>query len=57
MSKITLISSDGHVPARIDLPALDSIAGEVGLELEDVLSAPAVQPSRRGDLDRPLVTA
>jgi predicted TIM-barrel fold metal-dependent hydrolase len=40
-----------------DLAALDSIAGKVGLELEDVLTAPAVQPSLRGDLDRPLVPA
>jgi predicted TIM-barrel fold metal-dependent hydrolase len=40
-----------------NLVALDAIAGEVGLDLEDVLTAPAVQPSLRGDLDRPLVSA
>jgi predicted TIM-barrel fold metal-dependent hydrolase len=40
-----------------DLAALDPIAGKVGLELADVLTAPVVQPSLRGDLDRPLVPA
>jgi hypothetical protein len=29
----------------------------VGLVVEDVLTAPAVQPSYRGDLDRPLIPA
>jgi hypothetical protein len=40
-----------------DLTALRSISDRVGLVVEDVLTAPAVQPSYRGDLDRPLIPA
>jgi predicted TIM-barrel fold metal-dependent hydrolase len=40
-----------------DLPALDLISRQVGLDLDEVLTAPAVQPALRGDLDRPLIPA
>jgi predicted TIM-barrel fold metal-dependent hydrolase len=40
-----------------DLPALGVISSQIGLDLDDVLTAPAVQPSLRGDLDRPLIPA
>jgi predicted TIM-barrel fold metal-dependent hydrolase len=40
-----------------DLTALRAISDQVGLVVEEVLTAPAVQPSFRGDLDRPLIPA
>jgi predicted TIM-barrel fold metal-dependent hydrolase len=40
-----------------DLEALNRISSRVGLEIGDVLTAPAEQPKLRGDLDRPLVPA
>jgi predicted TIM-barrel fold metal-dependent hydrolase len=40
-----------------DLAALQAVAGESGLRAADVLTAPAVQPAYRGDLDRPLIPA
>jgi predicted TIM-barrel fold metal-dependent hydrolase len=40
-----------------DLDALNRISGSVGLEIDDVLTAPAEQPKLRGDLDRPLIPA
>lgn len=40
-----------------DLEALKRISDNVGLEIKDVLTAPAEQPTLRGDLDRPLVLA
>lgn len=40
-----------------DLPALDKIAEKIGLDEADVLTPPEVQPTYRGDLDRPLIPA
>jgi hypothetical protein len=40
-----------------DLGALGQISGRVGLDLDEVLTAPAVQPAWRGDLNRPLIPA
>jgi predicted TIM-barrel fold metal-dependent hydrolase len=41
----------------LDLPALDRIADKIGLDEADVLTPPKVQPTYRGDLDRPLIPA
>ena len=38
-----------------DLPALQVIADKIGLDEVDALTPPEVQPSYRGDLDRPLI--
>ncbi|MGW6144830.1 amidohydrolase family protein [Streptomyces sp. NPDC055140] len=40
-----------------DLPALDRIAERIGPDEAEVLTPPEVQPSFRGDLDRPLIPA
>jgi predicted TIM-barrel fold metal-dependent hydrolase len=40
-----------------DLAALDSIADQIGLDEVDALTPPPVQPTYRGDLDRPLIPA
>jgi hypothetical protein len=40
-----------------DYPALERIADKIGLESDKVLTPPEVQPSYRGDLDRPLISA
>jgi predicted TIM-barrel fold metal-dependent hydrolase len=40
-----------------DLQALDGIAEKIGLDEADVLSPPEVQPTYRGDLNRPLIPA
>jgi predicted TIM-barrel fold metal-dependent hydrolase len=40
-----------------DLPALDKLASQIGLDDADVLTPPDVQPQWRGDLDRPLIPA
>ena len=40
-----------------DLPALDGIAEKIGLDEADVLTPPEVQPTYRGDLNRPLIPA
>jgi predicted TIM-barrel fold metal-dependent hydrolase len=40
-----------------DLTALDRISSQVGLDVDAVLTAPAVQPNLRGDLNRPLIPA
>jgi predicted TIM-barrel fold metal-dependent hydrolase len=40
-----------------DLAALQKVSDDVGLDVADVLTAPEVQPSYRGDLDRPLIPA
>jgi len=40
-----------------DLAALDAISSEVGLDLDQVLTALPVQPELRGDLERPLIPA
>jgi predicted TIM-barrel fold metal-dependent hydrolase len=40
-----------------DLAALKPVADRTGLEAAEVLTAPAVQPAYRGDLDRPLIPA
>jgi predicted TIM-barrel fold metal-dependent hydrolase len=40
-----------------DYPALERIADKIGLEEDKVLTPPEVQPSYRGDLDRPLIPA
>ena len=40
-----------------DLAALEVISDKFGLDEDDVLSPPAVQPTYRGDLDRPLIPA
>ncbi|HEY1973529.1 MAG TPA: amidohydrolase family protein [Pseudonocardia sp.] len=40
-----------------DLGALQAVADGVGLSAADVLLPPAIQPTYRGDLDRPLVPA
>jgi predicted TIM-barrel fold metal-dependent hydrolase len=38
-----------------DLDALNTVADKIGWDEDDVLTAPEVQPSYRGDLDRPLI--
>jgi predicted TIM-barrel fold metal-dependent hydrolase len=40
-----------------DLPALQRIADRIGLDPEDVLTPPEIQPTYRGDLYRPLIPA
>ncbi len=40
-----------------DLAALDKLVGTIGLDEADVLTPPDVQPTYRGDLDRPLIPA
>jgi predicted TIM-barrel fold metal-dependent hydrolase len=40
-----------------DLAALDRHAARTGLDSDDVLTPPEVQPAYRGDLDRPLIGA
>ena len=47
--------SDGGV--GFDLGALGQISGRSGLDLGEVLTAPAVPPAWRGDLNRPLIPA
>jgi predicted TIM-barrel fold metal-dependent hydrolase len=38
-----------------DLDALNTVADKIGWDEDDVLTAPEVQPTYRGDLDRPLI--
>jgi predicted TIM-barrel fold metal-dependent hydrolase len=38
-----------------DLDALKTVADKIGWDEDDVLTAPEVQPTYRGDLDRPLI--
>jgi hypothetical protein len=38
-----------------DLDALKTVSDSIGLDEADILSPPEVQPSYRGDLDRPLI--
>ena len=40
-----------------DLPALQLIADKIGLDEDEILQPPVVQPAYRGDLDRPLIPA
>ncbi|WP_067682058.1 amidohydrolase family protein [Nocardia miyunensis] len=40
-----------------DLPALDALAEKIGIDEADALTPPSVQPTYRGDLDRPLIGA
>jgi predicted TIM-barrel fold metal-dependent hydrolase len=40
-----------------DLPALNKLAATIGMDSDEVLSPPAVQPEWRGDLNRPLIPA
>ena len=40
-----------------DLAALDKLATRIGMDADDVLTPPEVQPAYRGDLDRPLIGA
>lgn len=40
-----------------DYPALELIADKIGLDTDTELTPPEVQPSYRGDLDRPLIPA
>jgi len=40
-----------------DLPALSKIAARIGMDTDDVLTPMDVQPTWRGDLDRPLIPA
>jgi predicted TIM-barrel fold metal-dependent hydrolase len=50
----------GETAAQVfgfDLAALDRLAVRIGLEEDDVLTPPDVQPAYRGDLDRPLIPA
>ena len=42
---------------KFDLPALDKISAEHGLDLTTVLTPPTTQPDLRGDLNRPLIPA
>ena len=38
-----------------DLDALHPVADKIGWDEDEVLTAPEVQPTYRGDLDRPLI--
>jgi len=38
-----------------DLEALNAVSDKIGWNEAEVLTAPEVQPSYRGDLDRPLI--
>jgi predicted TIM-barrel fold metal-dependent hydrolase len=52
-----LLGANAAAVYGFDLDALEQISGRTGLEAGDVLTPPAVQPSLRGDLDRPLIPA
>jgi predicted TIM-barrel fold metal-dependent hydrolase len=52
-----MFGSNAAAVFGFDLPALDALAENIGLDEADALTPPAVQPTYRGDLDRPLIGA
>jgi predicted TIM-barrel fold metal-dependent hydrolase len=52
-----MLSANAAEVFGFDLPALDRLAQRIGPDEADILTPPAVQPSFRGDLDRPLVAS
>ncbi|MGF6888878.1 putative TIM-barrel fold metal-dependent hydrolase [Nocardia sp. GAS34] len=52
-----MFGSNAATVFGFDLTALDALAEKIGLDEADALTPPAVQPTYRGDLDRPLIGA
>jgi predicted TIM-barrel fold metal-dependent hydrolase len=52
-----MLAENAALVYGFDLGALDQISGRSGLDLGEVLTAPAVPPAWRGDLNRPLIPA
>ncbi|MFF3566544.1 amidohydrolase family protein [Nocardia jiangxiensis] len=52
-----MFGSNAAAVFGFDLPALDALAEKIGLDEADALTPPEVQPTYRGDLDRPLIGA
>jgi hypothetical protein len=52
-----MLAENAALVYGFDLGALGQISGRSGLDLGEVLTAPAVPPAWRGDLNRPLIPA
>jgi predicted TIM-barrel fold metal-dependent hydrolase len=52
-----MLAENAALVYGFDLAALGQISGRVGLDLDQVLTAPAAPPAWTGDLDRPLIPA
>jgi hypothetical protein len=52
-----MLAENAALVYGFDLAALGQISGRAGLDLDEVLTAPAAPPAWRGDLNRPLIPA
>ena len=50
-----MFSENAAAVYGFDLEALNAVSDKIGWDEDDLLSPPEVQPSYRGDLDRPLI--